>query len=67
MLFFNFSFGYPSAKRLDFQNQPESATKIINNWVSENTNEKIKNLIPKGVINTMTKLVIANALALKVF
>jgi len=59
-------FGYPSAKRLDFQNQPESATKIINSWVSENTNEKIKNLIPKGVINTMTKLVIANALALKV-
>merc|ERR1719457_65459 len=59
-------FGYPSAKRLDFQNQPENATKIINSWVSENTNEKIKNLIPEGVINTMTKLVIANALALKV-
>merc|ERR1719376_877771 len=59
-------FGHPSAKRLDFQHQPKSATKIINDWVSENTNEKVKNLIPEGAIDTMTKLVIANALALKV-
>ena len=52
--------------KLDFQRQPTNSTEFINTWVSENTNGKIKDLIPPGVINRMTALVLANALALKV-
>jgi len=58
-------FGFPVAKTLDFQGQPKESTKFINDWVSEKTNGKITNLIPPGVINQLTSLVIANALALK--
>jgi len=58
-------FGFPEAKKLDFQTKPTNSTKYINNWVSEKTNGKIKDLIPPGVINQLTTLVITNALALK--
>ena len=51
---------------IDFRNHPENSTEYINNWVSENTNGKINDLIPEGVINRNTALIIANALALKV-
>jgi len=58
-------FGIPKAMNIDFKNEPEKSTEYINNWISENTNGKIKDLIQKGVINKNTELIIANALALK--
>jgi serpin B len=41
---------------------PEQARVTINNWVSDQTQEKIKDLIPQGAINAMTRLVLTNAI-----
>ena len=46
---------------LDFINFPEDARTDINNWISDETEEKIENLIPPGVISSDTRLVLANA------
>lgn len=43
----------------------EAARKTINTWVEEQTEELIKDLIPKGVINSGTKLVLTNAIYFK--
>jgi serpin B len=47
---------------LDFIGAPEESRVIINDWVAEQTEERIENLIPKGLINTMTRLVLTNAI-----
>ena len=46
----------------DFRNAPEAARKAINAWVEEQTREKIKDLIPAGLIKPDTRLVLANAI-----
>ena len=45
----------------DFTNKPEESRMAINDWVSKKTEEKITNLIPSGGINSLTKLVLVNA------
>ncbi|MFC1781124.1 serpin family protein [Planctomycetota bacterium] len=45
--------------------QSEEARRIINTWIEEQTNEKIKDLIPSGSINAMTRLVLTNAIYFK--
>jgi serpin B len=47
---------------LDFVNSPEPSRVTINNWVSNETNKKINNLIPAGAINPQTRLVLTNAI-----
>ncbi len=47
---------------LDFESEPEASRQVINNWVSDQTEEKIKNLIPQGGITPNTSLVLANAI-----
>jgi len=47
---------------LDFASEPEESRLTINDWVSDQTNEKIKDLIPKGVLNPATVLVLTNAI-----
>jgi serpin B len=47
---------------LDFMNAPEEARVTINDWVSEQTEGRIKDLIPPGLINSMTRLVLTNAI-----
>ncbi|MBN2591300.1 MAG: serpin family protein [Sedimentisphaerales bacterium] len=49
---------------LDFA-KSEEARKIINTWVEEKTNDKIKDLIPAGAIDAMTRLVLTNAIYFK--
>jgi len=46
---------------LDFINKTEDSRVTINNWVSEQTANKITDLIPPGSVNTMTRLVLTNA------
>jgi serpin B len=46
---------------LDFANNPEASRIAINEWVEQETEDKIKNLIPRGVITTLTRLVLTNA------
>jgi serpin B len=47
---------------LDFNQSPEASRVTINNWVSDQTNAKIKDLLPQGVIDTLTRLVLTNAI-----
>ena len=57
---------YGAGMRLvDFMNAPEEARAAINDWVSEETEERIQDLIPQGVIDTLTRLVLANAIYFK--
>ncbi len=47
---------------VDYQQDPEAARQAINDWVAQQTENKIQNLIPQGAIDTMTRLVLANAI-----
>jgi serpin B len=47
---------------LDFVNEPEASRLVINNWVSDQTEQKIQDLIPQGAISPLTRLVLANAI-----
>ena len=51
--------------QVDFSSDPEAAREAINDWVVGETNDKIKDLIPKGAIKTLTRLVLANAIYFK--
>jgi serpin B len=53
------------ATNLDFTGEAEKSREAINNWVEEQTYEKIKDLIPEGYINAMTRLVLTNAIYFK--
>lgn len=44
---------------------PEAARQAINKWVDEKTKEKIKDLIPAGVLDEATRLVLTNAVYFK--
>jgi serpin B len=50
---------------LDYQRAAEKARKIINQWVEEKTKDKIKNIIPPGVLDALTRLVLVNAIYFK--
>ncbi len=49
---------------LDFNNA-DNAVKVINTWVENQTNNKIKDIISKDFINDSTRIVIANAIYFK--
>ncbi|MDD1660997.1 MAG: serpin family protein [Methanomicrobiales archaeon] len=53
------------ATNLDFIRNPEDSRMTINRWVEDHTNQKILDLIPKGAITTLTRLVITNAVYFK--
>ncbi len=50
---------------LDFKTETEKSRVIINNWVENKTNDKIKDLIPKGILSPATRLVLTNAIYFK--
>ena len=57
---------YGAGMRLvDYQNAPEPARKAINDWVSDETKSRIEDLIPSGVIDRLTRLVLVNAIYFK--
>ena len=47
---------------LDFAGAPEDSRLVINEWISEQTEEKIQDLLPPGTIDTMARLVLTNAI-----
>ncbi|UCH87798.1 MAG: serpin family protein [Dehalococcoidia bacterium] len=47
---------------LDFASAPEESRLAINDWVSDQTEGKIPDLMPQGVINALTRLVLTNAI-----
>ncbi len=50
---------------VDFIHQTKKARKTINNWIAQQTDNKIKNLLHKGDINFLTRLVLTNAIYFK--
>ncbi len=51
--------------QVDFADQTEEARRTINTWVAEQTRGKIEDLIPPGVLDAMTRLVLTNAIYFK--
>jgi serpin B len=49
-------------RALDFVNAPEESRITINDWVSEQTEGRIEDLIPEGAIDALTRLVLTNAI-----
>ena len=47
---------------LDFAASPEGSRKTINKWVEQQTESRIKDLLPAGSIDSLTKLVLSNAI-----
>ena len=52
-------------EEVDFVGDTEAARKTINGWVEEQTKDKIKELLKPGVLDTMTRLVLTNAIYFK--
>jgi serpin B len=48
-------------RRVDFVNAGESVRQEINSWVETKTERLIKDLIPEGVFDALTRLVLVNA------
>ena len=47
---------------LDFAGAPEESRARINDWVAEETEDKVKDLLPPGTIDPLTRLVLTNAI-----
>src|SRR6266496_18930 len=50
---------------IDFVHDAFEATQHINQWVADQTHDRIRDLIPAGALDETTRLVLANALYLK--
>lgn len=53
------------AANLDFIKEIEKSRQTINSFIEEQTNNKIKDLIPSGLLDEMTRLVLTNAIYFK--
>lgn len=49
-------------RTLDFAADPERAAQVINDWVSDQTEGKIEDLISPGLLNSAVRLVLTNAI-----
>jgi len=50
---------------VDFRHAPQSARKHVNDWVSDQTNKRIQDILPEGSVEAHTALVLANAIYFK--
>lgn len=53
---------HSEAREMDFIGAPEASRRFINQWVSEKTNDRIKDLLPSGSIDAITRLILTNAI-----
>ncbi|VVB51331.1 Serpin (serine protease inhibitor) [uncultured archaeon] len=53
------------SRPMDYVSNAEGSRQIINSWVENKTNDKIKDLIPQGALTPMTRLVLTNAIYFK--
>jgi serpin B len=52
-------------QEVDFVGDTEGARKTINTWIEKETKDKIKDLLQPGVIDSLTRLVLTNAIYFK--
>ena len=52
-------------RRTSTSERPEGSRATINRWVEEETEDRIRDLLPAGSIDSMTRLVITNAIYFK--
>ncbi|NWI72725.1 SPB6 protein, partial [Dryoscopus gambensis] len=52
-------------EQTDFLHAWEDSRKQINGWVEERTEGKIQNLLAEGILNSLTRLVLVNAIYFK--
>jgi len=52
-------------KQVDFKDATEAARLTINQWVEQQTDDKIKDLLQPGVLSSRTRLVLTNAIYFK--
>ena len=50
---------------VDYKSDTEAARKTINTWVAKKTQEKIKELMKEGILDSLTRLVLVNAIYFK--
>ncbi len=50
---------------LDFKAETEGSRRTINDWVAQQTRQKIKDLLPPGALTALTRLVLTNAIYFK--
>ena len=54
---------YGAVMRLvDFIGSPDPSRLLINDWVAQRTEDRIKDLLPEGSVNVLTRLVLTNAI-----
>jgi serpin B len=52
-------------RTVDFRHEPEAARALVNDWTSTQTHDRIPEILPKGTVDVMTRLVLVNALYFK--
>jgi len=52
-------------RNMDFIGAPETSRQTINRWVEDQTEDRITDIIPQGLITSLTRLVITNAVYFK--
>lgn len=53
------------ANNVDFVQETEETRQLINRYIEEQTNDKIKDLIPQGAVGPLTRMVLTNAIYFK--
>jgi serpin B len=52
-------------EQVDYIGDVEAAQEAINAWTAEHTNDKIQDIIPNGMLDSMTRLVLVNTIYFK--
>ena len=50
---------------VDWKHDPEAGREAVNAWTSERTHDRIPEILPEGVVDDLTRLVLVNALYFK--
>jgi serine protease inhibitor len=57
----NAHYGAGGVRNVDFAGDPEAARRIFNDWASDQTKGRIKEVLPAGSVTPDTRLILANA------
>ena len=58
-------FYHAELAQVDFKGHTELARETINRWIEQQTQDKIKDLVPHGALDDLTRLVLTNAIYFK--